>query len=179
MKKPWNVPSLIATLLINRNMVMSQIQRARGDPYVDTNPQNVACWHLNMLKMIKQVRGDPSPWIKKRNTKLISEYQDCHTQLWRKQNISEFKSLYRGSKIIFIEQHFKPTCNRITSTIRSAKIRRRWSAKWVMWSYSSCAKLHQKYNVFNVFFVGIKELCTALADNALFTANPEKTNLTN
>ena len=35
----------------------------------------------------------PSPWIKKRNTKLISEYQDCHTQLLRKQNISEFKSL--------------------------------------------------------------------------------------
>ena len=42
-KKPWNVPSLIATLLINRNMIMSQIQRARGDPYADTNPQNVAC----------------------------------------------------------------------------------------------------------------------------------------
>ena len=26
----------------------------------------------------------------------------------------------------------------------------------VMWSYSSCAKLHQKYNVPNVFFIGIK-----------------------
>ena len=36
----------------------------------------------------------------------------------------------------------------------------------VMWSYSSCAKLFQKYNVFTVFFIGIKELCTALADNA-------------
>ena len=42
-KKPWNVPSLIATFLIKRNMIMSQIQRVRGDPYVDTNPQNVAC----------------------------------------------------------------------------------------------------------------------------------------
>ena len=41
-KKPWNVPSLITRLLIMRNMIMSQIQR-RGDPYVDTNPQNVAC----------------------------------------------------------------------------------------------------------------------------------------
>ena len=77
-KKPWNVPSLIATLLIERNMIMSQIQRVRGDPYVD-----------------------------------------------RKQNISEFKSLYRGSKIILIEQHFKPICSRITSTIHSAKIRGR------------------------------------------------------
>ena len=42
-KKPWNVPSLITTLLIKRNMIMSQIQRVRGDPFVDTNPQNVAC----------------------------------------------------------------------------------------------------------------------------------------
>ena len=42
-KKSWNVPSLIATLSINRNMIMSQIQRARGDSYADTNPQNVAC----------------------------------------------------------------------------------------------------------------------------------------
>ena len=43
-----------------------------------------------------------------------------------------------------------------------------------MWSCSSCARLHQKHNVPNVFFIGIKELCTALADNAGFTANPEE-----
>ena len=48
---------------------------------------------------------------------------------------------------------------------------------WVMWSYSSCAKLHQKYNVLTVFFIRIKELSTALADDAWFTANPEE-NLT-
>ena len=53
LKKPWNVPSLIATLLIKRNMIMSQIQRVRWDPYVDTNPQNAARWHLNILKEIK------------------------------------------------------------------------------------------------------------------------------
>ena len=52
---------------------------------------------------------------------MTSECQDCHTQLYRKQNISEFKSLYNGSKIILIEQHFKPTCSRIASTIHSAK----------------------------------------------------------
>ena len=28
-KKPWNVPSLISTLSIKRNMIMSQIQRVR------------------------------------------------------------------------------------------------------------------------------------------------------
>ena len=43
-----------------------------------------------------------------------------------------------------------------------------------MWSYSSCAKLHQKYNVLTVFFIGIKELSTSLADNAWFTANPQE-----
>ena len=85
---------------------------------------------LNMLKMINQVRGDPSRWIKKRTQHWFQSTRDCHTQLWRKQNISEFKSLYNGSRIILIEQHFKPTCSRITSTIHSAKIRRRWSANW-------------------------------------------------
>ena len=53
--------------------------------------------------------------------------QDCHMQLWKEQNISEFKSLYKGSKIILIEKHFKPTCSRITSTTHSATIRKRWS----------------------------------------------------
>ena len=37
--------------------------------------------------------GDPFWWIRRRSTTLISEYQDCHRQLWKKQNISEFKSL--------------------------------------------------------------------------------------
>ena len=36
-----------------------------------------------------------------------------------------------------------------------------------MWSYSSCAKLHQKYNVLTVFFIGIKELCTAFCGQCL------------
>ena len=42
-RKSRNVPSLIATLLIKRNMMKSQTKEVRGDPYVDTNPQNVAC----------------------------------------------------------------------------------------------------------------------------------------
>ena len=43
-KKPCeNAPSLIAILIIKRNMVMSQIQRVRRNPYANTNPQNVAC----------------------------------------------------------------------------------------------------------------------------------------
>ena len=92
--------------------------------------------------------------------------------------VKEAKSLWKRSKIIIIEQHVKPICSIIMSTIHPAKIRRGWSANCVMWSYSSCAKLCQKYNVPNVFFIGIKELCTALADNAWLTANPEES-LTN
>ena len=34
----WREPSLIATLLIKRNMMKSQIQRVRGNPYADMNP---------------------------------------------------------------------------------------------------------------------------------------------
>ena len=43
-----------------------------------------------------------------------------------------------------------------------------------MWSFSSSAKIYQKWNVLTVFFIGIKELCTALADNAWLKANPEE-----
>ena len=115
--------------------------------------------------------GQESTKVVERST-LTSEYQDCHMQLWKKQNISEFASLWKWSKIIHIEKHFKPTCSRrITSTTHSAKVRRRWSANWVMWSYSSWAKLFQKYNVLIVFF---KALCTALADNSWLKANPEQ-----
>ena len=39
---------------------MSQIQRQRGDPNVDTNPQNVACWYLNMLKEDQTGTGRPA-----------------------------------------------------------------------------------------------------------------------
>ena len=52
----------------------------------------------NMLMQIKQVRRDPCWWIKKKSTKLISEYQDCHMLLWKKQNISKFKSLWKDRK---------------------------------------------------------------------------------
>ena len=44
----------------------------------------------------------------------------------------------------------------------------------VMWSYSSCAKPYQKYNVLNVFSIGIKELSTAPADSSWLKANPEE-----
>ena len=153
----------------------SQTQQVQRDPHADTNPQNVACWHLNMLKMIKQVQWNPYLWIRKKSTKLMSEYQDCHTQLWKKQTISEFKSLSKRFKIILIEQYFKPTCSRIASIIHSAKfIKRRWSANWVMWSCSSCAKPHQKIRCSHCLLYWNQKLCTALADNIWFTMNPEE-----
>ena len=103
-------------------------------------------------------------------------YQEKHDNV--KDSTSKGRPVCGHEKIILIEQHFKPTCSKITCTIQSARIRRRWSTNWVMRSYLSCARLHQRYNVPNVFFTGIKELCTALADIAWFTANPEES-LTN
>ena len=122
----------------------------------DQNAQGVACWPLNMLKKIKQVREDPYWWIKKRSTKKENRVPAEE----KKQNICEFKSLWKRSKLILIEKHFMPHCSRITSTTHSAKNGKRWSANWVMWSYSSCAKLYQKYIVLTVFSIGIKELPT-------------------
>ena len=59
-KKPWNVPSLIATLLIKRNMLRSQIQRVRGRPVCGSRiHKTLACWHLNMLKNDQTGTGKP------------------------------------------------------------------------------------------------------------------------
>ena len=56
-KKPWNVPSLIATLLIKRNMIMSQIQRVRGKP-VSGHESTERCvlTPKHVKNMIQQVR---------------------------------------------------------------------------------------------------------------------------
>ena len=59
-------------------------------------------------------------------------------QWWKKQNIFEFRSFWNWSKIIIIEKPFMPIYSGKTSTTHSAKIRRRWSANWVMWSYWFC-----------------------------------------
>ena len=68
------------------------LNQEKHDSVTDpTSTGRPVCGH--MLKMIQKVQVDPSRWIKRRNTTLISEYQDCHTQLLKKHNISEFKSL--------------------------------------------------------------------------------------
>ena len=161
-RKPWNVPSLIATLLIKRNKIMSQIHQIGRNPFADTNPQNVACWHLNMLKIIKQVRRTRHGGSKRGTQNWFQSTRTVTLSCKGSSTSPSSRACTKDRKTILIEQHFKPTCR------HSAKIPRRWSANWVMWSKRSCAKLHQKYNVPNVFFVGIKELCTALADNAWF-----------
>ena len=42
-RKSINVLCLITTLLVKKNIMMSQTQQVRGDLYVDQNPQSVAC----------------------------------------------------------------------------------------------------------------------------------------
>ena len=60
------------------------------------------------------------------------------------------------------------------SRTHSVTIRKRWSVKWAMKIYSSCAKQYQKCNVLNVFSIGNKEWSTAPADTSWLKANPEK-----
>ena len=117
-----NVLYLITTFFVKKNM-MSRTQQVRGDPYVDQNPQSVACLHLHMLKKIIQVRGNPYWRIKKRNAKLISQSSRIVTCSCEGSRTcpSSIKSLYIGSKLIFIEKHFMPTCSRTKSTTHSAK----------------------------------------------------------
>ena len=134
-----------------------------------------ACWHQKNWIRSNRYGGDPYWWIRKNKHKIgfrVTRIVTCSCE--RKQKISAFKSSSRRSKVIFIEKHFMPTRSRTTSTTHSAKIRRRWSANWVMWNCSRCAKQFHKYNAENSFFIGIKELCLALADNAWMTSNPEE-----
>ena len=93
--------------------------------------------------------------------------------------MSEFKNFSKRSKVILIEKHFKPTCSRITSTKpfsnnSKAMIRELGNVEL----FELCETLLRKYNVLTVFFIGIEELCAALADKSCLTANPEES-LTN
>ena len=66
--------------------------------------------------------------------------------------------------MILIEQHFKPTLqpnNFYNPFIKDSKIRELGNVLF----FELC-ELHQKYNVLTVFLVVIKDLSTALADNA-------------
>ena len=117
-----------------------------------------------MLEMTYQVRGEPYWWIRKRSTTLTSEYQDCHTQLQKKQNISEFKSLCNGSKIILIEQHFKPTSSTIMYTIQSAKNSKEIIREMGNVELFELCEAAPKVQCSQCLLIGIKELCIALAD---------------
>ena len=75
-------------------------------------------------------------------------------QLWNKQKTFVFANSWRRSRVTLIEKHIKPTCSKITSTTHFVTIR--------------------KCNAQNAFFIGIKEMCPAPADNAWLTANPEE-----
>ena len=73
----------------------------------------------------------------------------------------------KGSKIILIEKHFMPNCSRITSTTHSAKISKAMIRELGNVELFRAVRNYTKStNALTVFFIGNKELCTALADNA-------------
>ena len=174
MKKPWNVPSLIATLLIKRNMIIVTDPTSMGRPCGWTRiQQDVACWHLYMLKMIKQVRRDPSRWIKKR----------------RRHNI-DFRVPSLSHSVVKEAEHLRvqELVQRIENHLHRAALQADLQQNNVYNPFSENSKemIRELGNVelfelcettpkvpcSNVFFIGIKELCLALADNTWFTANP-------
>ena len=116
------LPDTLPACCISKVVVMDSGEIIYQKMYVSPRPPQISTkiigcviWILMSLEAAKipnesnqnpkpnyQSRRDPYWWIKTRSTKLISEYQDCHTQLERKQNISEFES---SSKRIEIHPH--------------------------------------------------------------------------
>ena len=93
-------------------------------------------------------------------------------QLWNKQNTSVFANSWRRSKIILIDELFKPICSKIASTTHSVTIRKRCFVKWAMLSCSSYARQFPKCNALNASFIEIKEWSIAPVDISWLKANP-------
>ena len=115
----------------------------------------------------------PPRWESSTST---SEYQDCHMQLWKEENISEFKTLSKISKVILIEKHFKATCSRITSTTHSATYSKAMIRELGNVELIRVVRNYgEKYKKFSLYFLLESRNCvSALADNAWLTANPEE-----
>ena len=114
---PWFEP---ANLLITTPAISSEI--TAKPVLVFKSIQNCLSMPMkteeeDQTRTVRPVGGKETTKVPRwRSTTLTSEYQDCHMQLWKKQNISEFKSLWKRSEVIFVEKQFMPICSRITST---------------------------------------------------------------
>ena len=156
----WILISLEAAKITNEsNQNPKPNYQVRGDPYVDQNPQSAACWHLHMLKKIKQLHGDPFWWIKKEEHEIDFRVPGLPHAV-----VNEAEHLRVQEHVKKIENHnvynpFSKDSKEMIRELGNVEL------------FDLC-DLYQKYNVLTVFFIGIKELCTALADNAWFKANP-------
>ena len=107
--------------------------------------------------MIKQVRRDPSQWIKENKI-------DFRVLRLSHAVVKEAEHL-RGQEFVKrIENH--PHREAFHADLQQNNVYNPFSHdskamiwEWVMESYLSFSKLHSEYNVFPVLFVGIKELC--------------------
>ena len=128
---------------------------------------------LNMMRRIKAAfRNSESTMLP-----YVGDYckGSANTALIRGKNITTKEKTHYG-----VFQKAKETLRRSGTdgkndeTHRKSQLVHDWSDAWVnrntshvrIRSMSSCVRLHHKYNKLNVFFNGIKELCTALVDNA-------------
>ena len=96
-----------------------------GDPYVGKSPQRtsrkISCL-ITRTSSTQQERGHPYRWIKKRSTKLISEFQDCHMQFVQEAEHLRVQELVKKDRNPSSSSSTsRPTCSTLTSTIHSAK----------------------------------------------------------
>ena len=124
-EKNPGTPSLIATLFIKR----------KNDNVTDpTSTERPVCGHESTERCVltrKHVENDqtstgrPVTVDQKEEHNIDFRVPGLSHSVVKEAEHLRVQEFVQGSKIILIEQHFKPTCSRKTSTIHSAKIRRR------------------------------------------------------
>ena len=136
--------------------------QVRGDPYVGKSPQrksrNVICL-ITRTSSSQQVRRDPyvdqNPQKVALSTHTKTEEDQTRTErpVMVEEHDIDFRVPGLSHAVVKEAEHLRvqELVKKIEShPPHSAKIRRRWSANWVMWSYSSCAKLYQS-TMFSLF----------------------------
>ena len=119
-----------------------------------------------MLKKIKQVRGDLYWWIKKRNTKIdfrvpglshavVKEAEHLRVQelVKRIENLPHREALHADLQQNNVYNPFSHNSKAMIRELGNVEL------------FELCETIH-KCNVLTIFSTGIKELCTALADNS-------------
>ena len=119
-----------------------------------------------MLKKIKQVRGDPYWWIKKKENEIDFKVPGLSHAVVKEADLLRVQDLVKRIEHPPHREAFHADLQQNNVYNPFSKNSKAMIRELSNVEYSSCAKLYQKYNILTVVFLGIKELCIALADNA-------------